>query len=189
MAVEAIYAGMNASTDRQAIAEQVAGPRAADTDRLAEVAAQIALEIRTQPRGHRQAMMARLVETLLNRAGPIAEADGARLAVLAADVVVRDVAWAMMSRADADAHVDLWRQVVATTVAPLEAAPLCLLGVAAWISGNGALQNCCVDRVHRIDPRYSMATLLAEINERALPPRFWDQLGEQMRAETGLVTR
>lgn len=188
MAAEAIYAGMNASSDRQAIAEQVMGPRAADTDRLGEVAQQTALEIRALPLDDRQAMMAGLVETLVDRAGPITEADAARLAVLAADVMVRDVAWAMMSRDDAEEHVDLWRQVVATTVAPLEPAPLCLLGVAAWISGNGALQNCCVDRVRRIDPSYSMATLLAEINERALSPRLWDQLGEQMRAETGLLT-
>ena len=34
----------------------------------------------------------------------------------------------------------------------ISAAPLALLGMAAWIGGNGALLNCCIDELRRIHP-------------------------------------
>lgn len=187
VAAEAVYAGLSASADRSVIEAQVLGPPAGEAGRLRELAVQAMLDLEKVDLPHRCRLMAALVESFLDHTTPLDEADGLQLAALAGDVAVRDVAWAMMTRAEADAHVDLWCQVVAITVAPLERAPLCLLGAAAWILGNGALQNCCVDRVRRIDPDYSMAKLLADINDRALPPRYWDQLSAQLRSETGVL--
>ena len=115
----------------------------------------------------------------------LSDADCARLAILAANVTVRDLAWVAMTRDDIDDHLSLWGQVVARTIAPWEPAPLCLLGMAAWISGNGALQNCCADRALRLDPSYSLAGLLDDINRRVLPPGFWDVLSAEMTKEVG----
>ena len=42
----------------------------------------------------------------------------------------------------------------------VSAAPLALLGMAAWIGGNGALQNCCCAELDRLHPTYSMGRLL-----------------------------
>ena len=47
--------------------------------------------------------------------------------------------------------------------------------------GNGALQNCCMERAVSIDPTYSMTELLDQINRRALPPSFWDLMALEMR--------
>lgn len=116
----------------------------------------------------------------------MSDADCARLALLALDLEARDVAWSMMDRTHALDHVDLWRQVVARTVSPVESAPLCLLGMAAWISGNGALMVCCLERVTAIDPGYTMGGLLEDINQRGLPPAFWDKLGQAIREELGV---
>jgi hypothetical protein len=66
-------------------------------------------------------------------------------------------------------------------------APLGLLGMAAWINGNGALLNCCVERLEEIDPGYTLGHLLAEISERALPPSLWDELVGDLRTEVGAV--
>ena len=111
----------------------------------------------------------------------------ALLAVLALDVRVRDVAWAMMSRAAAADHVRLWSTVVARSPDEVSSAPLGLLGVAAWISGNGALLNCCVERLEHSDPGYSLGRLLADISDRALPPSLWDELAQDLRSEVGAV--
>jgi hypothetical protein len=146
---------------------------------------QVESEVAAMSRTGRQQLVAALVREFLAEPRRLDDLTCARLAVLVADIAVRDVAWALMTRTEAEHHCDLWGQVVARAVAPWEAAPLCLLGMAAWISGNGALQNCCADRVHHVDPTYSMASLLDDISQRALPPTCWDLLAPELRAEVG----
>jgi hypothetical protein len=54
--------------------------------------------------------------------------------------------------------------------------------MAAWLSGAGALLNCCCERVAQVAPEYSMGRLLAEVNDRALSPSLWQQMGGEMQA-------
>jgi hypothetical protein len=185
MVAEAVYAGLTAAPDRGAIEDQVKGPSAADAARLAEDARSVSIELRGLSLGQRKAAMSSSVRDFVADPRWLSDAECASFALLAFDIDVRDVAWALMSRRSADSQVDLWRQVVARTTAPYEAAPLCLLGMAAWIAGNGALQNCCLDRVRLVEPNYSMAELLAEINQRALSPSLWDVLAGEIRAQCG----
>jgi hypothetical protein len=103
--------------------------------------------------------------------------DVARLVLdLGVDLEVRDVAWAEMDRDDARRHVDLWRDVVRRSPDHLVAAPAALLGFAAWLSGNGALAWCAVDRCQSASPGYSMAGLLTQALAGGLPPTAWRPL-------------
>jgi hypothetical protein len=170
---------MSALPDRDALGEMVQGPAAADTARLEARIAEVTAELGELDAAQRKKLVVRLVNRYLARRIPLTEVECARLAVLVKSIDVRDVAWARLTRKRADDHVELWRQVVARTPADLASAPLCLLGMAAWVSGNGALQNCCVERMEEVDPSYSLAHLLADINRRALPPSFWDQLARE----------
>ena len=185
LAAEAVYAGLTAASGRDGIEAQVSGPPAADFELVQTLTRQVHSEVAALSRSDRQELVAALVRGFLAEPRRLDDLTCARLAVLVADITVRDVAWALMSRAEAEQHGDLWGQVVARAVAPWEAAPLCLLGMAAWISGNGALQNCCADRAHRVDPHYSMATLLDDISQQALPPSCWELLAPDLRAEVG----
>ncbi len=99
--------------------------------------------------------------------------DVGRLLVAMVSVDVRDVAWAHMSRANAGRHVDLWRDVVRRAPRDLLAAPAALLGFAAWLSGDGALAWCAVDRCQEAEPDYSLAGLLSEALAGAVPPSTW----------------
>jgi hypothetical protein len=54
--------------------------------------------------------------------------------------------------------------------------------MAAWVAGQGTLQVCCLDRVRAVDAGYTMADLLEDINSRAIPPAFWDDV------RTGLIS-
>jgi hypothetical protein len=182
MAAEAVFAGLTAANGRDDIERQVSGPGAADFGRLRELTRQCSAELADLDRDQRKRLMGTSVEAYLSEPRTLSETECVQLALLASDVIVRDIAWAKMTRRDAEDHVDLWRQVVAHTVSPWEPAPLCLLGMAAWIAGNGTLQNCCSDRVRLVDPGYSMAGLLEDINLRALPPSFWDLMASDMRA-------
>jgi hypothetical protein len=113
------------------------------------------------------------------------------LGLLVTQVDLRDLAGALISPTNAEDHVRLWGSVVAHVPPTLAAAPLCLLGMAAWLSGSGALLNCCCERLVQVAPEYSMGRLLTEISDRALPPSLWEQIGGEMqagpRAEFGLL--
>ena len=92
------------------------------------------------------------------------------LAVLLADLRVRDDAWARMDPAHRDQHRRLWTDVLRGAALDYVPAPASLLAFTAWQSGNGALASMAIDRALGADPGYSMAHLLAGAVEAALPP-------------------
>lgn len=188
LAAEAVYAGMTARADRTELETLVAGPGPDDAARLERLAR--ALQSGLESLSAEQA--ARLVETTMRTAlvegVPSDESARLTLILLISDVRLRDLAWASLTRKNACAQVDLWTEVVAVAPPALASAPICLLGLAAWVNGDGALQNCCIARVRSEDPNYSLGALLADISERALSPSVWDELLVEMRAELGLPT-
>lgn len=174
MAAEAVAAGFTAWPNRAALAQSVAGPEEGTARSLAAAGIDAALaEVSELTLEERRDRLALLVERHCLGLGSLSDRECAELAVLVKDGSVRDIAIARMRHDDAVDHVALWRQVVARTVAPCESAPLCLLGLAAWISGNGALQMVCLERARDIEPRYSMVGLLERINAAALHPSVW----------------
>jgi hypothetical protein len=92
------------------------------------------------------------------------------LAVLLADLRVRDDAWARMNPRYREAHIRLWTDVLRAAATEYVPAPASLLAFTAWQSGNGALACVAVDRALAARPGYSMALLLGEALEAGLPP-------------------
>jgi hypothetical protein len=106
--------------------------------------------------------------------------DVGRLLVAMISIEVRDVAWSEMRRDNARAHVDLWRDVVRRS--PLEAlAPAAaLLAFAAWLTGDGALAWCAVDRCQEAEPGYGLAGLVSQALAGAVPPTAWSPFPSDM---------
>jgi hypothetical protein len=92
------------------------------------------------------------------------------LAVLLADLRVRDDAWARMNPRYREAHSRLWTDVLRAAATEYVPAPAALLAFTAWQSGNGALASVAIDRALAARPGYSMAVLLGDALEAALPP-------------------
>lgn len=92
------------------------------------------------------------------------------LAVLLADLRVRDDAWARMDLRHIDEHRRLWTDVLRAAATEYVPAPACLLAFTAWQAGSGALAACAVDRALTADPDYSMALLLSDALQAGLPP-------------------
>ena len=184
LAAAAVFAGMNARTNRGELADSVSGPPAAELDRLTALTDTVLSELDEldDPR-----LAARLLDSTLREAltepATLTERTSASLALLVTDLHLRDLAWAMIDSDDAEQHARVWMQVVNQVPPTLSAAPLALLGMAAWIAGDGALQNCCCDELARLHPRYSMGGLLSTISNRALSPELWHTLGGGMQAE------
>jgi hypothetical protein len=86
---------------------------------------------------------------------------------------VRDLAWCDLDRSQAARHVGLWREVVRRCPAHLVAAPAGLLAFTAWLSGDGALAWCAVERSLQADPDNVLARLVSQALDSALPPAAW----------------
>jgi hypothetical protein len=181
LAAEAVFHGMTSYADRTELERLTAGPSEADLPGLRRQADQLAGTIRSRALRLRTTEIRDLVADYVERrtAGESAELSDRELitlALLAMDVPVRDEAWSMMERQTAWIHVELWQQVVSRAIPALATPAVCLLGMAAWIQGQGALQVCCLERARRLTPEYSMIRTLQEINERAVPPAVWDRM-------------
>ena len=195
LSAEAVWAGLVAQPDRAAVVATVAGPGEAEAESLRRTARPLARRLDRRTPHELQDRLGRVVVAALPRVDPGRVArDGARLddtaclelALLVRDVVVRDVACALVTREDARRHLALWQQVVARTPPELAPAPLCLLGIAGWASGNGTLLNACCERLEVLDPGYAMGRLLSDVSRRALPPAWWDAMADGLRRDLGL---
>lgn len=209
LSAEAVWAGLVARPDRAAVVATVAGPQEQEWDELRRRARPLGTRLARSGRTERQDALGRAVVAALPRldpvsddgppdpSGPVVHADrGAaglddatclELALLVGDTLVRDVACALVTREDARRHLTLWQQVVARTPPEHAAAPLCLVGVAAWASGNGTLLNACCERLSDLDPAYPMGRLLSDVSRRALPPAWWDAMADGLRRDLGLA--
>jgi hypothetical protein len=99
--------------------------------------------------------------------------DRARLAFLAvvlADLRVRDDAWAQMDPGRAGPHTALWTDIVTGAAPEFVPAPASLLAFTAWQAGEGALANVAAERALAADPAYSMALLIGGAVQAGMPP-------------------
>lgn len=78
--------------------------------------------------------------------------------------------------------VELWRDL--TRRAPEEvAAPVAsLLGMSAWVAGNGALAWCAWDRAMEAPGWCPLTDVLNEVQARAIPPTHWPGVRDKVRA-------
>ena len=118
--------------------------------------------------------VARMVSRYAAGAAVPSVADSARLLVAISDPEVRDAAWAGITRAEARRHVELWSALVRRCPADLLPHAAGVLGIAAWLAGDGALAWCAVDRARGVDPDHTLAGLVADLLEAAVPPDSWE---------------
>ncbi|MGZ5376379.1 MAG: DUF4192 family protein, partial [Solirubrobacterales bacterium] len=105
------------------------------------------------------------------------DAEAARLLqAVGADGSARDAAWVGLSRAEASDHVALWTDLVRRS--PDEHVPgaASILGLVAWLAGDGALAWCAVDRAVALEPDHSLAQLVGDLLTAAVPPTDWEQV-------------
>jgi hypothetical protein len=50
----------------------------------------------------------------------------------------------------------------------------------AWVAGEGALLNICLDEALVCDPTYPVIQTLSRIAARGMPPSWWDEVQPSM---------
>jgi len=167
-------AGLMLQADRDAVAALVRGPQPADAwDGLWALVCE-SVEHKTP--AERQKRAKELLTKGLDIPHTLSVWERLELAALVRDGAVRDQLWARLTRQTAARFVALWQLIVAVT--PDAGAPpvLGLLGMAAWVDGNGALQSCCLNRGLALDPEHSLLKLVHTINMMAIHPKAWTDL-------------
>jgi Domain of unknown function (DUF4192) len=179
----AVFSGLGVRANRRELEESISGPAETELERL-EARAEALLAEHDQFANPIAAaeLLVSTVDSAIADPSPLDETSCLLLGLLVTDSYVRDLAWARINPTDAEELVRLWGSVVSQVPPALAAAPLCLLGIAAWVAGHGALLNCCCERVSHIDPHYSMGRLLADISARAIPPSIWHEIRDGMQA-------
>lgn len=113
------------------------------------------------------------LEEQLDRPDQLGVAEVARFLVLVSFEPLREVAWSGFTRANAAAHVDFLRDLIRRAPEHLEAGVAGLLGLAAWLAGDGALGWCALDRCLAAQPDDELAQHVAALMESATPPSVW----------------
>jgi hypothetical protein len=182
VAAAATYAGQVALPDRAALERSLAPVEGAERRAMERATEQAAGDLAggLEPAGDRRRAGARALALAVRRhtdGGRLTDDELARLTLLLVHTDVRDLCWARITVAGdrLQAHVELWRDVTRRARADLVAAPATLLGYATWRGGNGALAWIAVQRALEADPAYSLARLLGEALDRALPPSLLDK--------------
>lgn len=107
------------------------------------------------------------------------DAEAARLLRVIDDDAVWHAVWLLPVREDARDHADLWADLLRRSPEERAAAPAALLAHTAWLSGDGALAWCAVDRCRAVGEGHPGAEVVAELLSLAVPPSRWeDALGE-----------
>jgi len=176
MAVRAVVAGLQALPRRSDLERRVALPRGGAVgasrrryDRVESAAGGLEW-------ADRRAGLDELVDRGLDDPASLSDDDLVELAIRLKDPDLRDRVLVRLDRATASGHVRLWERVVRATPREGRVPALCVLALASWVSGDGALQVVCMCQAERIDPGFPLLHLLADINATAAPPSIWDRM-------------
>lgn len=110
--------------------------------------------------------------------------EAARLLHSIAVTEVREAVWTSAVRSSAPAAVRLWTDLVRRAPDGLVAHAAAVLAFHCWLSGDGALAWCAVDRAAAADPDHPLAGLVSDLLSAAFPPHEW----EATRDALGLVS-
>ncbi len=187
-AAAAAVQGLVARGSRAELAALVDGPPPADTDRLVAVAQRAGVELAGVAMSRWPELMGEAVGRLSVQE-EFQDVEAARLAILAAHQPARDVALLAMSRMQITRHVELWRRVVNRTLADHQGHPLVLLGMAAWIAGEGVLVSVCLERASPLLPPTGLLRILSGLVDTVTPPSQWEELRPQLLAAASREVR
>lgn len=175
-AAEAAVLGLPARSSRRDLRLGIAGPPPGELARLGtEFAARSAELEALGPRGRR-----RLLRRLLRTPAHCRLEDCVRLALLADRLEGQVAMLRTLCRENADQQLELWTQVVRHSPDDVRPAVLGLLGMAAWQTGDGALQVVCLEELDLMDASAPIAILLDLLNTNVVPPDHWRAVREHL---------
>lgn len=103
------------------------------------------------------------------------------MTALLAHPLARDEAMLRIDVSTACGYVDVWSRVARLTGGRPALAALFLAGTAAWVPGDGATVNMCMEAGREIDPDHVGVQMLAAVTDGCLPPEVFEQIKADVR--------
>lgn len=180
-AAAATVHGLQARPSRDALAALVRGDPGVAA--LAEQVWMRVLErvLSVEPADRPDELMRALDRGLRDPAG-MSRDELAWLGLLINDPFARDRAVLSLELSDAQAWVELWSQVVRACPYGTQDNPLAVLGLAAWVNGDGALHSVCLEEMDALGIHPGLKNLLENLSAAVVPPSEWPGLRESLRA-------
>lgn len=174
-AAAATWHGLQARPSRESLASALqARPEDAGAAERAWVAAQ--LRASELPSAQWPAQMDAALAAAKTDLPGLDRADLAWLALLAQRGDCRLRAMLAVHAGAAQHDVAVWTAVVRACPYGTQQHPLSLLGLAAWVSGDGALQSVCLEELDRQGAHLQLQRFLAHVNDAIVPPSAWPDL-------------
>jgi hypothetical protein len=177
LAAELALSGRGPLPDRTALERCVAGQfplgQAVAAQGFAAAYAAAAASAADDPRvamAEAEAVLSAAVARCVPGGPGVAHADRARLCVLLARPLVRDGALRWLDGPLHDAAQALWHDLARAAPPPWGAAPATLLALYVYARGDGAFARVCADRALADDPGHTLAGLVHDMLDRAVPP-------------------
>ena len=115
------------------------------------------------------------------RGYPVTDAEYLSAVMTVAMGPARDEIWTILTRAKAERYLPFWKQAMVRTPKGVRTAALAVTGIIAWIAGEGALMNICLEEAESTDPEYPLVQMLKDICLGGLPPSYWDQMNPALQ--------
>jgi len=173
-AAQAAVLGLPARSSRRELAVGIAGPPDAEVEALVREFDARSTELEAMGVVARR----RLLKRLLAQKPPLAFADCVRLAVLVTSTEGQLAALRAIRWRNADQQLERWTQVVRHCLTGCRPVVLGLLGLAAWQTGDGALEVVCLEELEKLDRGSPVAWLLGWVNSEVVPPQEWEDQRE-----------
>jgi hypothetical protein len=194
LAAASVATGQVVEADRGRLAARIAPVTGPAADELAETAARVGMRYArdsladaARTRGRSWTAIRQAVTRCRSGSGSAAvrlsSREVARTLWGLTDLRVRDRALGLALGKDAAAAEVLWTECTRRAPESLAAAPATLLGVSAWLRGDGAMANVALERALTCRPGYALAELLAQGLAACLPPRAVRALVRETVAE------
>jgi hypothetical protein len=183
IAAWAVAAGLGKAPSREALAEQFA-PRSDAVRAAVGAAAQATFVTLTIGDGPDAMRVDDLLRLALGGCYLDPETLGTLLGAVQ-DSGAQELAWLLMTRADAERHFEVWRQVMNAADPELLPPAGSLCAFAAWLSGRGALADVVAERVAEADPDHRLLVLVRDLLAAGVCPDVWDERRETVTTVSG----
>jgi hypothetical protein len=121
-----------------------------------------------------------VVQRHLDARTRLSDAELAAVAVSVVDPSMRDECWSWLDRSSARDAVDLWTDAVGRLPDEWVGDVAAVLALVAWLSGDGALAWCAVDRCLDVQDHNSLASLVAQLLHGSVSPDVWERPDGQL---------
>jgi len=161
------------------VAGEIAAPRGQREDEMMDLLMDAMESIPDENPHNAGKMVVALIETWQSGSA-LRDADYLSVALAMSMPQARDEMWKTLTTARAQACLPFWKEVLCRTPSSLRTPVLAVAGMVAWMSGEGAMMNICLEEAERADGDYPLVVTLGLISRGCVHPDFWASIRDQV---------